>query len=403
MIISLENEFNEAISVEFKLAVQTSFSVAQKYGFEIFLIGGIVRDLILKNPLKDIDIAVQGDAVDFAKILEKEGFKILNIQENLRTAKVEFPNKVVIDFASTREENYIQSGVLPVAYNFGCTLEKDVQRRDFSINTLAMNSNYELVDYCSGYDDLANKKIRILHEKSFIDDPSRIIRTLKFKERFDFGIEDNTFKLLQEYLNDVNSDMPLERIKSELKQYFEIKKEGLYERFISSNAYKLISDNPIKEFDESTLAKLSEYELYDESEKWFLYIILLIVNSDFAIDRLNMNSFEKKILKETRCLLQKEIIEDKVAVYNLFNDLTGLSIAIYYVLTQNKMVKMFLDALKDIKILINGKDLIDLGLLPSSYFNKLFDVVLKEKLDGKLKTKEEEINFVKQFIEKEEG
>ena len=67
------------------------------------------------------------------------------------------------------------------------------------------------------------------------------------------------------------------------------------------------------------------------------------------------------------------------------------------------MVKMFLDALKDIKILINGKDLIDLGFLPSPYFNKLFDVVLKEKLDGKLKTKEEEINFVKQFIEKEEG
>jgi len=73
MIISLKNEFNEAISVEFKLAVQTSFSVAEKYGFEIFLIGGIVRDLILKNPLKDIDIAVQGDAVEFAKALEKEG------------------------------------------------------------------------------------------------------------------------------------------------------------------------------------------------------------------------------------------------------------------------------------------------------------------------------------------
>ena len=407
MVICLKEKFDSLISEVFADAILCASTAADEICVNIFLIGGIVRDLIMNNSIKDVDIAVQADAIQFGTFLEEKfGCEVVSVQENLRTSKVKFPNGVVIDFASTREERYTESGVLPVAFNFGCELEKDVKRRDFTINTLALKlsgeNKFSLVDYFNGYDDIKNGQIKILHEKSFIDDPSRIIRALKFKERFDFEIEEKTSNLMQEYLQNINDKMPLERVKGELRQYFEIKKDGLYSRFIESGAYKLISNNPIMEIDEDRFKSLYEYNLFDEKEKWFIYVMLLVLNSDYAVERLNMTSFEKKVLKEVRELMKKNPVKDKVSVYNLFKNLTDISICVYYVVTGSSLVELFLGALRDIKVLITGNDLINLGFLPSPYFNKLFDAVLKEKLDGKLKTKEEEIGFLKKYIKEEE-
>ncbi len=201
MSIFLDKDFNALLSENYKSAILLAAKAADDFGIQIYLIGGIVRDLLLYNSIKDIDIAVQGDAVVFADFLaNKFSCKIIAVQENLRTAKVEFPSGVIIDFASTRQEKYEKSGVLPIAYNFGCCLEEDIKRRDFTINTLALGLNksqrFKLIDFCGGYDDIINKKIRILHNKSFIDDPSRIIRALKFKIRFGFDIDNNTYTLL---------------------------------------------------------------------------------------------------------------------------------------------------------------------------------------------------------------
>lgn len=407
MIIYLKEKFDDLIPETFANAILCASTAADEICINIFLIGGIVRDLIMNNSIKDIDIAVEGDAIQFGIFLEEKfGCEVVSVQENLRTSKVKFPNGIIIDFASTREERYIESGVLPIAFNFGCKLEKDVKRRDFTINTLALKlsgeNKFSLVDYYNGYDDIQNRQIKILHEKSFIDDPSRIIRALKFKERFDFKLEEITSSLMQEYLRNINNKMPLERIKGELRQYFEIKNNGLYSRFIESGAYKLVSNNPIMEIDEDRFNSLYEYNLFDEKEKWFIYVMLLVLNSDYAVERLNMTSFEKKVLKEVRELMKKNPVKDKVSVYNLFKNLTDISICVYYIVTGSSLVELFLGALRDIKVLITGNDLINLGFLPSPYFNKLFDAVLKEKLDGKLKTKEEEIAFLKKYIKEEE-
>lgn len=142
--------------------------------------------------------------------------------------------------------------------------------------------------------------------------------------------------------------------------------------------------------------------MYNKDELWFVYIVLLIVNSNIAYERLNMSAFEKKIIKEVQelLLLYPLNIEDKKFLYKTFNDRIDLSILIYYVMTQDKAVKHFYDVLNEIKVLITGKDLIELGFIPSPYFNELFEMVLNEKLEGNLKTKKEEIDFVKQFIKK---
>ena len=107
MSIYLDKEYNNAISADYRRALTAAITVAQTIGIDIFLIGGVVRDLILDNPIKDIDIAVQGDAINFAhELLKAVPCEIVNIQENLRTVKVKFQSNVVIDFASTRQEKY---------------------------------------------------------------------------------------------------------------------------------------------------------------------------------------------------------------------------------------------------------------------------------------------------------
>ena len=407
MSVSFKEYIDSQLSENRKAVIYSVAQVAEKKNINIYIIGGIVRDLILHNTIKDIDIVVESDAIEFCKSLEESlDCKITSVQENLRTAKVLFFNDIEIDFASTREEKYEKSGVLPVAYNFGCLLNKDIMRRDFTINTLAINltgeNKYSLVDYCGGYSDILNKKIRVLHDKSFVDDPSRIIRALKFQVRFDFEIEENTSNLLKQYLDNVDYSMPLERIKSELRQYFLIEKKGLYSKIIDTKAYKLISDNPFINFDENFFKNLDLNYLYNKDELWFVYIALLIVNSNIAYERLNMTAFEKKIIKEVQelLLLYPLNIEDKKFLYKTFNDRIDLSILIYYVMTQDKAVKHFYEVLHEIKVLITGKDLIELGFIPSPYFNELFEMVLNEKLEGNLKTKKEEIDFVKQFIKK---
>ena len=179
MSIFLDKDFNALLSENYKSAILLAAKAADDFGIQIYLIGGIVRDLLLYNSIKDIDIAVQGDAVVFADFLaNKFSCKIIAVQENLRTAKVEFPSGVIIDFASTRQEKYEKSGVLPIAYNFGCCLEEDIKRRDFTINTLALGLNksqrFKLIDICGGYDDIINKKIRILHNKVLLNNRPEI-------------------------------------------------------------------------------------------------------------------------------------------------------------------------------------------------------------------------------------
>lgn len=404
-MINLINEYNLAICEKVKQTLSQIALIAEQHNINIFLIGGIVRDLILKNPIKDIDIAIETDAIKFGDILtENFNCEIIKIQENLHTIKVKFSNGVIIDFASTREEKYSNSGVLPIAYNFGCELEKDIKRRDFTINTLALkltgNDKFTLIDYVQGYSDILNKKIRILHKNSFIDDPSRIIRALKFKIRLNFDIEDTTYLSMQEYLQNVNTEMPLTRIKNELKQYFSINKKGIYKYLIESKAYRLLSGNTPILLNENLINKLKKYDFLENLNFKHIYLLSLFINSDYEEPRYNLNSFEKNILKEVINLLNKskKDFNTNEKIYSLLSDISEYSIVLYYAISENQAVEKFLTALKDINVLVTGKDLIEAGFIPSPFFNELFEKILKEKLNGKLKTKEEEIKFIKKFL-----
>lgn len=209
----------------------------------LYYVGGVVRDKFLGVSSIDTDYTYVGNAIEFA-----QSYDILRENKAFGTVRILDKNTMQeVDIASTRKEHYPRPGHLPEIISIGCSLEDDLGRRDFTINSIACNTlDEKIVDPFKGKQDINNKKIKVLHEKSFIDDPTRIIRALKFIVRFDFELDKETYALQNYYLNNINYDMCYHRIKKELKETFNLNKQKAFSIFIESNIYKLLGENQAK-------------------------------------------------------------------------------------------------------------------------------------------------------------
>lgn len=204
----------------------------------LYFIGGVVRDGILNVESFDTDYCYEGNAIDFAKRLE---LNIIKENPTFGTVRVLYEGKE-IDIASTRTEIYPQKGHLPQIVNIACPLKEDVKRRDFTVNAIAKRTtDGEVIDFTGGVDDIRAKKLRVLHEESFIDDPTRIVRGLKFSVRFGFELDDMTKSLQDKYLENVNYDMSYHRLRKELVETFSLNKSEALVKFVEQGIYKLLS------------------------------------------------------------------------------------------------------------------------------------------------------------------
>lgn len=395
-IINIYENYNSYFNADLKTLFETCSKTAQKHGYKIYLIGGIVRDLLLNIESRDIDITVEGDAIEFARILEREcAAKISSIHHDFGTVKV-YIGEEHIDLASTRSETYPDAGHLPLVAEVGCSLEKDVSRRDFTINSLAISLNQEnfahLIDYVGGHKDLGAKKIRILHEKSFVDDPTRIIRALKYSIRLGFELDENTLRLQEEYLKNVNYDMCNKRVKNELKLTFNLNSQLAFDKFVSQKIYKLITKNEIKE------PKVSIQNLVDKYKSkhpWLLYFgVIAVFENDEFLEKLELTKVEKDIIVNAKNLL-KTVLKDNFEIYKAFCSQKIETLLILAVLGREKEVLNYLDNLKKIKISITGKDLLALGFKQSNVFSEMLDFALKMKLKNPKITKAEELKLIK--------
>jgi len=398
-IINLYENYNSYFKADLKAIFERCSKIASKNKVKIYLIGGLVRDLMLGRENYDIDITVEGDAIKFAKILEKEiGAKILSLHKPFGTAKVEI-NGIKVDFASTRSELYPKKGHLPKVNEIGCSLEKDVLRRDFTVNSLALSLNQQNfaqgLDYVGGFKDLKNKKIRILHDKSFIDDPTRIIRALKYAQRLSFELDKKTFELQKEYLKKINYDMCYKRVKNELKLTFNSKSQNAFETFIEQGIYKLITKKGI-ELPKINIEKLiAKYRI---KHSWIVYVGLIgVFEEDSFSDKLELTKKEKETISASKKLLKLKIKKDDFGIYKAFEGKCIESLIIYYLISCDEKVLRYLDVLRGIKINIKGQDLIAIGLKPSKEFSQIFDYVLREKLKNSKINKAKEIELVRGF------
>lgn len=395
---------------------------------KLFYIGGVVRDELLNKQSIDIDITYVGNAIEYCS---KFG-EVIQINPDFGTVRVKIPssphreiadfvpstgsghnvseelNNVIVDFASTRSETYPKKGHLPVVDKIGCSLKEDVLRRDFTINALAKSiTTGEIVDYVGGLKDLKNKKLRVLHDNSFIDDPTRIIRGLKFAMRFNFELEEHTKKLQDEYLKNINYDMSYKRIKKELIETFntplsnitkEYKKQRTFEKFINDKIYKLVTPNDV-EIPSTNIEELIEKYCLDmdchvanapsnDEHIWLIYVGVLK-----DLSRLPLTKIEQKILDD----VPQNILNSDFELYKTFENAKIETILLYAILKDQKGAKHYLDNLRNIKISINGKDLQNLGISPSPQYQEIFDEVLKAKLQNPKMTKEDELKIAKSY------
>lgn len=198
------NPFLRQASPELQQRLQWLIHAADTHNFACYLVGGCVRDWLLERPVGDIDVVVEGDAIALAEAWAAVWPDQLHTHPPFGTATLSWRDATGIsslDLISARSEYYPRPAALPVV-SFA-NLAADLARRDFTINCLALglvNQPSELIDPQHGYADLKHGLIRVLHDQSFIDDPTRILRAIRFAARLNFELEPQTARLLQHAL-----------------------------------------------------------------------------------------------------------------------------------------------------------------------------------------------------------
>lgn len=199
---------------------------ADRLGVRAYLVGGVVRDLMLGQSSADIDIVIEGDGIAFARKLA-EKFKVeALVHERFRTAALTLKDGMVLDVVTARRETYAAPGALPDVV--AATMKEDILRRDFTVNALAAGLNADdfgvLRDDVHGTEDLEAKLIRVMHEQSFIDDPTRILRAARYAVRFGFQFDALTEDLLNQAVEqDVFKNITAPRYFLELRRILDEK------------------------------------------------------------------------------------------------------------------------------------------------------------------------------------
>ena len=373
---------------------------------KLFYIGGVVRDELLGRESLDVDITYVGNAIEYCS---KFG-EVVQVNPDFGTVRVAIPplleitdfgppasgghkvsKKMYVDFASTRSESYPKKGHLPVVEKIGCSLKEDVMRRDFTINALAKSvTTGEIVDYVGGLEDLKNKKLRVLHDESFIEDPTRIIRGLKFATRFGFELEEHTKKLQDEYLANINYDMSYKRVKKELIETFSLNSQSAFQKFIDQKIYKLVTPNDV-EIPKVNVENLVTTYLADQPSSCPAAIWLVYVGILGDLSRLPLTKIEQKILDD----VPKEVLKSDFELYKTFQNARIETVLLYAITKDETGARHYLDDLRKIKLDITGKDLQTLGIKPSPKYQEIFDEVLKVKLKNPSMTKDDEIEVAK--------
>lgn len=354
--------------------IKTLALEAHRLGVKIYFVGGLLRDVIMGKIPDDIDILVEGSAIDFVKKLDFADIK--SIHEEFGTIKVQIEG-IDIDFASTRKESYPKSGALPNVGQIGCSVEEDLIRRDFTTNAIAAqilsNGEYKIIDIFNGNSDIKSGTLRVLHDKSFIDDPTRILRGLDFKLRFGFDFDSRTKDLISQYLKNPDREgLSTDRVILTLKKLLsrsENTKEAFRE-FISNKYYRI---------------------LYDETRMMpeIIERAVDIFKPDDAAD-----VYLNYIIKEPAAIAE---FSSAAEVYKYFKNFSAGQLSLYWAQTQDdNALKYYLDY-KDVKVFTTGDDLIKLGYREGAIIGGILDRVLEYKLThpGFLCSINDEISYIK--------
>jgi len=382
-------------------------SEANQYGQRAYLVGGIVRDILLGYPNFDLDLVIEGNAVNLAHQIAKADQVKLITHPRFGTAKLSY-NNFTLDMATARGELYAKPGALPIVTPG--TINDDLFRRDFSINAMAISlnkNNYgDLIDPYQGKSDLEHHLIRVLHPDSFRDDATRIFRATRYEQRLKFELEPQTALLLKHnipMLDTISGD----RIRHELELIFREKQpEQTLNRLTELGALQRINTS-LKGNGWITEKFEKARALNKPSQLSSLYLCLLIYHlhteeNEHLINRLNISTKLAQALRDTLRLQSKLCLLDKPRIrhseiYYLLHKYSLLAIQTNAIASESgaacSNLELFLTRLRYVKTILNGEDLIKLGISAGPELGKILQILLEARLNGLVRTRAQEVKL----------
>ncbi|KPU28113.1 hypothetical protein TR13x_01890 [Caloranaerobacter sp. TR13] len=404
--------------------------ISKEYNKEVYLVGGQVRDIILGYKSKDLDFVVIDDAIDFLEKLHTRIGGELRYYKNFLSGSIELKRGINIDLTTARKEVYEKPGSLPTVFK-GNLLE-DIKRRDFTINCLLVDvrklPNLEILDFVGGIKDLKNKKIRILHNRSFIDDPTRMIRAIRFACKLGFKIEKDTrISLLNSvekgYIRFVNED----RIFREILKILSINQKyiGIHMLY----AYNLFKNTFLSNIDENTMKYFSIIEndlslfkkIYSITSESMDLINLLIlfhnIDLSYLLELFQKLNIKKKIrkaivnVKNNYSYINNLINRSRISVVTIYKiiDLVNIEGLIYFAII-NFSNNIFIEKIKEysviynkLKFFVSGKDIKKYNLKPGPLYKQIKDQLIFEIITKKAYKKKEQLEILNKIIKESES
>jgi tRNA nucleotidyltransferase (CCA-adding enzyme) len=373
---------------------------------------------------------VESDGITFADMLVKKTGGRMKAHQKFGTAVVVLPNGIKLDIATARLEYYESPAALPTVEL--SSIKKDLYRRDFTINTLAVRLNKqhygELLDFFGGLRDIKEKSLLVLHSLSFVEDPTRILRAIRFEQRFNFKISKHTQNLIKNAVTmKLFNRLTGERMYAELILLFS-ETEPL-------KVLKRMKDFDLLKFIHPSLKATTDVErlftgvnealtwfrlLYLDRpvEKWYVFFLGLLDRlkdpaADEALDRLAVPArirervrHARKRYREVLYVFYKEPELPPSRIYDLLLSLDNEAILLMMAKAKQekakKYISLYLTHLQGVTVTVTGDDLKALGVPPGPRYKKILAQLLDAKLDGKVRTHEEELEFARHRVKGEE-
>ncbi len=409
-IINLARKIEKQLPIELVEFMESAGLIAAKQGWSLYLVGGVVRDLLLGRSNFDIDMAVEGDAIALGKHLaEMTGGKITT-HPRFGTAKLTW-DKWTIDIVTARSETYSRPGALPTAKPG--ILANDLFRRDFTVNAMAVELISgrwgQLIDLYGGQQDIKQKQIRILHKDSFIDDATRIWRAIRYEQRLGFNIEAYTLRLLKRDITRLDT-ISGDRIRHELELAL---KETATEKVLrrADKLGALAKIHPDLKYNDWLTEKFQAARQLSEPQlpSIALYMALLTyaLTDSELVELISYLRLPKALgetlhdsinLKTKLKLLSKPKLRPS-RVYALLDGYSVTAITANLLATDSSIarhnIQLFLTKLRYVKPVTTGEDLKKRGIPAGPRIKEILQRLLEARLDGKVTSRKSEEELVR--------
>ena len=417
-----------------QLLLKTIGTIADQLDISAYVVGGFVRDLILEIPNTDVDIVIEGDGIRFGKILASKLKASVKVHGKFGTASIippanfGLPKDLTIDIATARTEYYEYPTALPTVER--SSIKKDLFRRDFTINTLAIRLNGrsgELLDFFGGRQDLKAKTIRVLHSLSFVEDPTRIFRAVRFEQRFGFKISKETMYFIRNAVQlELFHRLSRHRLGTEVMLLLSEPKPGKGLRRLQEigllpfiHPHLAWNDQVERHFQSAEkILAWQNLEFPDEPiQTWLVYAIALF-------DRFELTELQKcwkqlgwpeghtktiaAFMKKQNQLLRKLSSKalNPATIYDLLQSCPIETLLFLMAKAQEKptrnivlkRIKNFLVNLRQVKAFVTGHDLEMLKLRKGPAYRKILDHILTARLNGQVQTKPEELALAQTLV-----